>query len=113
MRRFQLPSPRGARGRLWARNRTPDPEGPSEPAEFQQLATLYASSCPPMLDFAGCYAGLCRALLAQLSKFVDPAPICVHSVRLASALSCNLQVTFCVALVEPVALPIAARRCLM
>jgi hypothetical protein len=23
-----------------------------------------------MLDFAGCYAGLCRALLAQLSKFV-------------------------------------------
>ena len=30
-----------------------DPEGPLQPTEFQQLATTYASSCHPMLEFAG------------------------------------------------------------
>ena len=45
---------------------SPDPEGPQEPPKLQQLATLYASSCHPMLelpasmlDFALLYSHKC------------------------------------------------------
>jgi hypothetical protein len=48
---------------------SPDPEGPLQPAEFQQLATIYASSCHPMLEFDGFYAVLCRTLLTQMLEF--------------------------------------------
>ena len=41
-----------------------------EHPEFQQLAAIYASSCHPMLAFAGFHAGLCRTLLAQMLEFV-------------------------------------------
>jgi hypothetical protein len=50
---------------------SPDPEGPLQPAEFQQLATIYASSCHPMLEFGGSHAGICRTLLAQMSEFAE------------------------------------------
>ena len=50
---------------------SPDPEGPLEPAKFQQVATLYASSCHPMLEFAGQNARSCRALLAQMPGFAE------------------------------------------
>src|ERR671910_3117417 len=33
--------------------------------------TLYASSCHPMLEFAGFHAGLCRTLLTQMSEFAE------------------------------------------
>jgi hypothetical protein len=49
---------------------SPDPEGPLEAPEFQQLANLYASSCHPMLGFSGVHAGLCRLLLAQMLRLV-------------------------------------------
>jgi hypothetical protein len=45
---------------------SPDPEGPLEHPEFQQLATIYASSCHPMLEFDGFRAVLCRTLLTQM-----------------------------------------------
>jgi|SRR4051812_38533319 hypothetical protein len=48
---------------------SPDPEGPLKHPEFQQLATVYASSCHPMLEFAGLHAVLCRTLLTQMSEF--------------------------------------------
>ena len=41
-----------------------------EHPEFQQLATKNASSCHPMLEFAGVRARLCRTLLAQMLEFV-------------------------------------------
>jgi len=50
---------------------SPDPEGSLKPAEFQQPATLYASSCHPMLEFAGSDARLCRTLLTQMSDFAE------------------------------------------
>jgi hypothetical protein len=40
--------------------------------ELQQLASVYASSCHPMLAFDGFHAGLCWTLLAQMSEFVTP-----------------------------------------
>jgi len=49
---------------------SPDPEGPLEQPQLQQLATIFASSCHPMLEFAGFDARLCRTLLAQMSGFV-------------------------------------------
>jgi hypothetical protein len=48
---------------------SPDPEGPLKPAEFQQLATIYASSCHPVLEFAGFRVVLCRTLLTQMFEF--------------------------------------------
>ena len=49
---------------------SPDPERAVEYPEFQQLATIYASSCHPMLAFARSDARLCRTLLTQMSEFV-------------------------------------------
>ena len=51
---------------------SPDPEGLQESPELQQLATLYASSCHAMLEFAGFHAGLCRTLLTEMSEFAAP-----------------------------------------
>jgi hypothetical protein len=53
MRRFQLPL-------LGSNQDSPDPEGPQYPPELQQLATISASSCHPMLEFAGFHVGICR-----------------------------------------------------
>jgi hypothetical protein len=53
---------------------SPDPEGPSNPPEFQQLATIYASSCHPMLELDSQNAGLCRTLLTQMSEFAASFP---------------------------------------
>jgi hypothetical protein len=61
--RFQLPL-------LGSNQDSPDPEGPLEQPKLQQLATIFASSCHPMLEFAGFDARLCRTLLAQMSGFV-------------------------------------------
>jgi hypothetical protein len=36
------------------------------------FANLYASSCHPMLEFAGFHAGLCRTSLAQMLEFAGP-----------------------------------------
>jgi hypothetical protein len=57
----------------WVNRDSPDPEGPPEPPKFQQLAVFYASSCHPMLGFAGFHAVLCRTLLAQMSEFAGPS----------------------------------------
>jgi hypothetical protein len=71
MRRFQLPLLGSSRRPPVGVNQdSPDPEGPLQSAEFQQLATLYASSCHPMLEFAGFHAGLCCTLLTHMSEFV-------------------------------------------
>jgi hypothetical protein len=48
---------------------SPGPEGPSKSPESQQLATLYASSCHPMLEFADFDVVLCRTLLTQMLEF--------------------------------------------
>ena len=45
---------------------SPDPEGPTYAPKLQQLAAIYASSCHPMLEFAGFDAGLCRTLLTHM-----------------------------------------------
>lgn len=50
---------------------SPDPEGPVQPPQLQQLATTHASSCHPMLEFAASDARLCCGLLAQMSKFAE------------------------------------------
>jgi hypothetical protein len=65
---FQLPL-------LGSNQDSPDPERASKPPEFQQLATVYASSCHPMLEFAGFDAGLCRPLLAQMLRFAQASDI--------------------------------------
>ena len=49
---------------------SPNPEGPSQPIEFQQLASINARSCHPMLEFERFGADLCRSLVAQMSTFV-------------------------------------------
>jgi len=64
--RFELPPPGSNQG-------SPDPEGALKHPKFQQLATLYASSCHPMLGFAGFHAGLRRTLLTQMVEFVTPS----------------------------------------
>ena len=48
---------------------SPDAEGALGAANLQQLATVYASSCHPMLEFARFHGKLCRSLLAQMSEF--------------------------------------------
>lgn len=66
MWRFKLPLLGSSRRPPFGVNQdSPDPEGPSEPPEFQQLANLYASSCHPMLEFAGLNARLCCVLFAR------------------------------------------------
>jgi hypothetical protein len=52
---------------------SPDPEGPLKDPKLQQHATLYASSCHPMLellgfilDFAVLYSHKCQSLLSLL-----------------------------------------------
>jgi hypothetical protein len=64
MRRLELPL-------LGSNQDSPDPEGPTVTPKFRQLADLYASSCHPMPEFVGFHAGLCRALLTQLSEFAE------------------------------------------
>jgi hypothetical protein len=41
------------------------------PSRGPELATLFASSCHPMLEFAGLNPGICRPLLTQISKFAN------------------------------------------
>jgi hypothetical protein len=52
---------------------SPDPEGQLVQPEFQQLASIHASSCHPMLEsagfmleFAGLYSLKCQSLLSLL-----------------------------------------------
>src|SRR5918999_4116197 len=67
------PSWARAEGHLLEVNQdSPDPEWALEHPEFQQLANIHASSCHPMLEFAGFHARLCRTLLAQMSGFAAP-----------------------------------------
>jgi hypothetical protein len=65
-----LPLLGSSRRRPKANQDSPDPEGPLEPPQLQQLASIHASSCHPLLEFAGSNARLCCGLLAQMSKFV-------------------------------------------
>jgi len=66
---FELPLLGSSRRRPSGVNQdSPDPEGPLEHPEFQQVATIYASSCHPllefdgfMLDFAVLYSLKCRS----------------------------------------------------
>jgi hypothetical protein len=69
----RLPLSREPLPLLGSNQDSPDPEGPPEPPKFQQLAVFYASSCHPMLGFAGFHAVLCRTLLAQMSEFAGPS----------------------------------------
>jgi hypothetical protein len=70
-----LPLLGSSRRRPEANQDSPDSEGPQYPPEFQQLAAVYASSCHPMLEFAGSRAVLCRTLLTQMLEFAACTPV--------------------------------------
>src|SRR3954462_668802 len=64
---------------------TQNPERAVEHPEFQQVANIYASSCHPMLEFAGLHAALCRTLLTQMLKFAQASNTKQSTARAPSA----------------------------
>ena len=53
----------------WARTRTLLIQRALQPPQLQQLASIHAGSCYPMLEFDGLDAGLCRVFLTQMIAF--------------------------------------------